>query len=149
MSNSALIMQYRGKIGDQFGNRLRKLVPYSIIFTTRKLRSVLPSSKCGIDPVVKSHVVYEIASSRCHASYVGQTVRHLTTRAREHGRESAPLGAHLKECDGSWSVQNVKVIDSCNILSKLLTLETLYIAPKKASLSRREEYRQRELTLCL
>ena len=68
-----------------------------MIFTLRKLKTVLPSLKPPIDQLLKSKVVYQIKCPGCNASYVGQTSRHLTIRLNEYIRK-APVKEHFQKC---------------------------------------------------
>ena len=142
-------MQYRGRISDDFKKKLLKIVPANVIFTTRKLRTFLPSLKSKFDDELKSSVVYQIVCPGCQSSYVGQTTRHLTTRINEHQRSTAPVSQHLSVCSPMSVFPQAKIIDSSRLPSKLLTLEALYIDKLKPSLNQREEFRQRHLTLKL
>ena len=69
-------VQYRGKITQKFASRLKKLCDIQIIFTTRKLRTCLPTLKLPFDKNLKSHVVYKVTCNECSSIYVGQTSRH-------------------------------------------------------------------------
>ena len=140
------MMQYRGRDSDDFARKLRTF-GVSTIFTTRKLRSCLPSLKVNFSESLNSRVVYSISCLGCETCYVGQTTRHLTTRLKEDHRKSSPLGTHFAECGVDVKTVGVKVIDNCLNTNKLLTLEALHIAHKKPLLNTREEYRQRHLTL--
>ena len=120
-----------------------------MLFTTRKMKTVLPSLKSKIPDDLKSRVIYEITCSGCKSSYVGQTTRHLMTRLAEHARNSSPMGRHLENCTGHAPLINAKILDQCEDPGRLLTLEALYIARKQPTLNQREEYRQRQLTLKL
>lgn len=144
-----ICLQYRGRVSDVFARKLRNYADISTIFTTRKLRTCLPSLKCSFPRHLCSRVVYEICCPGCESCYVGQTARHLTTRLHEHMRKSTPVGAHLVECGVDAKTLEAKVIDSCLNLEKLLTREALHISRRKPGLNQREEYRQRQLTLRL
>ena len=140
------MLQYRGRVSENLARKLRGF-GVSTIFTTRKLRSCLPSLKSKFPERFKSNVVYRIQCPGCTSCYVGQTTRHLTTRLTEHIRRSAPLGGNFAECGVDVKTVTAKVIDTCLDSNKLLTLEALYIAEEKPALNSREEYRQRQLTL--
>ena len=126
-SKAPLVMQYRGKISDQFSRRLKNLTGSSVIFTIRKLKTALPSPKAKIPRMLKSHVVHQIKCPGCQSRYVGQTTRHLSTRIREHSRNSSNVGEHLSQCGVALSEDNVKIIDSSSSYCKFLTLEALPI----------------------
>ena len=78
------VMQYRGNKSDVFSKRLRKTANISVIFTTRQMKTALPSLKLKTPENVRGNVVYEITCSRCQSSYVWQTTRHLATRVHKH-----------------------------------------------------------------
>ena len=82
-----LMVQYRGNQIQYFANRLRKLTNVQVVFTTRKLQSCLPSPKSAF-----SKSGYKLSCSGCTSTYVGQTVRHLTTRIEEHKKADSPVG---------------------------------------------------------
>ena len=53
-------MQYRGKAPEHYAKDLRRInAPCRVIFTLRKLKTVLPSLKLPIDQLLKSKVVYQ------------------------------------------------------------------------------------------
>ena len=146
---SPLILQYRGTISDKFSYRLRRILRVPIVFTTRKLRAAMPSLKSPVPKELNSHVVYQLFCPSCDASYVGQTIRHLSTRLNEHRRPTSPVGEHLQYCHGASEIMNYRILSKCTNSSKLLTMEALHIAQKKPGLNTREEYRHRELTIRL
>ena len=80
------VLQYRGNISNEFVKNFNKIHPVQTIFTTRKLKSCLPSFKSSFDKDLKSHVVYELTCNGCNSIYVGQTCRHITTRVAEHAK---------------------------------------------------------------
>ena len=68
-------LRYRGKLSTKFEQSLRKIgAPCKMIFTIKKIKSVLPSIKPSIEKAFKSGVVYQICCLRCQSFYVGQTV---------------------------------------------------------------------------
>ena len=54
-----------------------------IVFSTFKLASLF-STKDKVPYGLKSYVVYKFLCADCNASYVGETYRHISTRAHEH-----------------------------------------------------------------
>ena len=75
----------------KFVSRLKNLYDNQTIFTTRKLRTCLPTLKSSFDKNLKSHVVYKVTCKVCGSIYVGQTSRHVTTRSSEHQKEDFPV----------------------------------------------------------
>ena len=141
-----LILHYRGDKSDQFAKNLRRTVEVSTIFTTRKLKTALPSLKSPVPKMFLSNVVYQITCPGCQSSYVGQTTRHLT-RIQEHARPASHVGSHLSNCSQTMQDAENNVIDRTNSNIKLLTLEALHISRRAPSVNQKEEYRTRELTL--
>ena len=152
---AVIIMQYRGTKSDKFAKKLKRACNATVIFTTRKMKTALPSLKSPIPKLLLSNVVYQITCPGCQSSYVGQTTRHLTTRIQEHSRVGEHLktpshvGEHLKNCNATMDDAEIKVIDRTTNAAKLLTLEALHISRRAPSINQKEEYRGRELTLRL
>ena len=61
-----LLMEYRGHISDRFSRSIRKSTQACVLFTTRKMKTVLPSLKSKIPDDLKSRVIYEITCSGCY-----------------------------------------------------------------------------------
>ena len=140
---------YRGKPTEQLAKSFRKMnAPCQIIMTTIKTRNALPSLKPAVPKMLRSNVVYKIDCPGCDSSYVGQTVRHLQRRFREHIGNKGPMKTHFECCKiNNPSDDIITILDSSNSLPRLLTLEALYINQHKPSLNTKDEYRSRTLTL--
>ena len=64
---------------------------------------------------MRSRVVYQKLYSQCNnARYVGQTVRHITTKLKEHTKDAWPLGTYLTY----WGVDTVVQSSKVEILGK-------------------------------
>ena len=94
-------VQYRGIITQNFASRLKNYCDIQMIFTTKNLRTCLPTLKSSFDKNLKSLVVYKVTSKGCNSIYVGQTSRHVTTRISEHQKKDSPVGQNLVECCGT------------------------------------------------
>ena len=126
---------------------MRDITNALIIFTTRKLKTCMPSLKSSFS----RKVVYRLECCECKSIYVGQTVRHLTTRIEEHRKEDTPVGQHIRQCgsERGKSEFNWKIIDQASSSIKLLTLEALHIRKERPAINTLDEFRSRELTLRL
>ena len=95
-----LFVQYRGKASEDFARALHKAeAPCTVVFTLRKLRSVLPSLKPSVPKNLRGSVVYKLKCPRCAACYVGQTDRHFCTRLTEHQqKKDQPVYKHFQKC---------------------------------------------------
>ena len=140
---------YRGKPTEQLAKSFKKMnAPCKLIMTTTKTKSVLPSLKPAVPKMLQSNVVYKIDCPGCNSSYVGQTVRHLQRRFREHIGNKGPMKTHFETCNiTSPSNDIINILDRSNSLPCLLTLEALYINQYKPNLNTKDEYRSRTLTL--
>ena len=137
-------VEYRGNISNEFVKKLNKIHPVETTFTTRKLKSWLPSLMSSFDKDLKSHVVYELTCNGSKSIYVGQSCWHITTRVAEHAKADSPMGVHAMECNGYKTAFQWKILNQCSNQSKLMTLEALYIGTLKPA---RNEYRTGELKL--
>ena len=69
-----VILQYRGKVTENFERALKRLnVACKIITTVKKIKTILPSLKTPVEKAMKSGLVYKISCSRCQSCYVGQS----------------------------------------------------------------------------
>ena len=147
-------LEYRGKPSDLLTKSFKKLnAPCNVIMTTRKLKTCLPSLKPLVPKMLLSNVVYKLTCPGCTASYVGQTVRHIQRRVREHLGNKGIMKSHFEQCSiDPLSIQDnnfVSILDRTNRISKLLTLEALHISQIKPLLNTKDEFRSRTLTLKL
>ena len=85
-----LTMQYRGNPSQLLAAKVCLIPGAQIVFTTRKLKTCLPSLITSFARELISKVVYKLACSGCNSIYVGQTVRHLATRVDEHRKVDSP-----------------------------------------------------------
>ena len=143
-----MFVQYRGTVSEKFQQSLTNLkAPCKIIFTTKKLKSSMPSLKAQVEKSFKSRVVYKICCSRCEACYVGQTSRHMITRMKEH-RKSGPVGSHFKRCDLELTMDDVTILCSTSkSMYYLMTMEALFIEQFKPTINTKDEYRSRALVI--
>ena len=145
---------YRGKPTDMLAKQFKRLnAPCKVIMTTRKLKTCLPSLKPVVPRMLLSNVVYKLTCPGCGASYVGQTVRHIQLRVREHLGNKGTMNLHFRQCSAIDNASHINendilvILDKANNLLKLLTLEALYQQEIKPCLNTKDEYRSRTLTL--
>ena len=156
MKNLDFCVSYMGKPTDMLAKQFKRLnAPCKVIMTTRKLKTCLSSLKPVVPRVLLSNVVYKLTCPGCRASYVGQTVRHVQQRVREHLGNKGTMKIHFHQCsaiDNTFPVNEndiLFILDKANNVNKLLTLEALYIHEIKPRLNTKDEYRSRTLTLKL
>ena len=142
-------IQYRGKTTDNFASELHKLnAPCRVVMTLRKLQTVLPSRKPGIDKMMRSNVVYKLTCPRCLSCYVGQTIRQMRRRFSDHVSKSGVTRPHMEQCGVSLKEDNVTILASTSRGDKyLMTLEALFIQEIKPKLNTKDEFKSRILTL--
>ena len=144
-----VFLQYRGKSTEDYARSLHRCsAPCTIIFTLRKLKTVLPSLKPVIEKELRSGVVYHIQCAQCNDAYVGQTVRHTLTRFKEHMKPSAAVAKHMRKCGVVCTMENFKILaSSARGESHLLTLEALFIEELKPRINTKEEWKSRQLVI--
>ena len=144
-------VQYRGKVSEHFAKSLHASgAPCMVIFTLRKLKTVMPPLKPSVEKELKSGLVYKIECPRCQACYVGQTARHLQTRMSEHKNNKGPVKTHFAQCDSTFSLDYVTILASVLKSERhLLTMEALFIKELEPILNTKDEYKQRTLKIRL
>ena len=144
-------INYRGKPTEKLAHAYSRLnAPCKVIMTTRKIKTCMPSLKPSVPKVLLSNVVYQLKCPGCEASYVGQTVRHVQSRVREHLGSRGTMKVHFEKCGvcpSSFLEGSVKILHRNHSLPRLLTLEALYINEIKPKLNVKDEFRSRTLTL--
>ena len=144
-----LFVQYRGKCTEDYANALRKLeAPCTVVMTTRKLKTLMPSLKPPVEKMLRSNVVYKITCPCCQACYVGQTCRHMKTRLTEHKSKKKPVGRHFKCCRRKLKDCHVEILaQTTRGETYRLTLEALWIKELRPAINTRDEYKSRTLTI--
>ena len=145
-------IHYRGKPTEKLVSAFKKLnAPCRVIMKTKKIKAVLPPLKSAIPKMLRSAVVYKIDCPGCDSSYVGYTSRHLQQRVREHFGKSGVIRKHMNECIPFFILENfdkhVNILAFSNSLTKLMTLEALFIKEVAPALNTKDEFKSRTLTL--
>ena len=80
---------------------------------------------------LESKVIYEYEClCDTNKSYIGKTVRHLTTRAKEHGKKASAILQHLDHCStccNSFDLDQFKILDTSHDQFDCSIKEALYI----------------------
>ena len=135
---SAVMPQYRGKVSEDF-KKLDKLLPGSAFyFVSTKSRSKLCSLKEPVTFLLKSRVVYAITCRACAGTYIGKTIRHLSTRLKEHGMKNSPVSLHFQACNQKLTSADATIIDSLSDTVALFALEAIYIKRRKPVINSKE-----------
>ena len=100
-----------------------------------------------VPKMLRNNVVYQITCPRCGSSYVGQTVRHLQQRFREHVGNKGPMKSHFESCGITPTDDIIYIICSTDGVMDTSTLEALFIKERAPVLNTKDEYRSRTLTL--
>ena len=147
-----IFIQYRGKVTENYARALHRCeAPCTIVMTLRKLKTTLPSLKPSVEKHLRSGAVYQISCPVCQDCYIGQTVRRILTRFKEHCAPSQPVRKHFAACEGAeLTFDNMDILKTSSRGEQhLLTLEALFIAEKKPKINTKDEYRSRMLTIRL
>ena len=91
------IMQYQCLPTDNFIKQLKRSnAPIQPVVTLRKQKTFLPSLKLNVKEELKSSVMCKIICPGCHACYICQTSRHMSTRFKGHSNQkSKPVRKHF------------------------------------------------------
>ena len=102
-----------GQGSRKFQRKLNKPLPgsASISISTRS-RSKLCSLKEPVTSLFESRVVYAITYAACAGAYSGQTIRHSSTRVKEHGMKNAPVNLHFQACNQKRTSADATIVDS-------------------------------------
>ena len=133
-----LTMQYRGNPSQLLAAKVRLIFGAQIIFTTRKLKTCLPSLKIFFAGELRSKVVYKLTCSECNSTYIDQTVRHLATRVDERCKGDSPVWQHLLYGTAELKSEIMLKSEMSQITAnthKLLTLEALYICKERPKIN--------------
>ena len=96
---------------------------------------------------LRSGICYIYQCSACSATYVGSSIRCLRTRADEHFGRSSRTGNllvrpvqskvrdHIFSCESGFSLEDFKILDSCNEQLLLRMSESLEIHFRKPTIN--------------
>ena len=106
----------------------------------------MPSIKPPVEKFLRSKIVYKITCPGCQACYVGQTVRHLQSRFREHQRQGTAITQHIDNCNMTeikkLNMEDIEILASTQRGSMvLLTLEAIWIRELSPSINTKDEFR--------
>ena len=133
-------LPYVGRFSEIAQTKLRQLLKHyckadldvKLVFSTFKLRNTF-SVKDSVPQGLRSRVVYKFSCAGCNASYIGETTRHLCTRAREHllSDKSAHVYRHLQSsraaCHDSCNTECFTILDSAASKFQIKIKEALHI----------------------
>ena len=105
------------------------------------------SYKDKISKGMRSTLVYKYCCAHCASEYVGSTSRTLAIRVAEHAGRSfrtnriltnppnSNIYEHASKCNSPITLENFSILNSCNNISDLHILESLYIYKLKPVLN--------------
>ena len=118
------------------------------MFTLKKLKTALPQLKPSVPKMFRNGNVYKVNCPCCSACYVGQSVRHLQARFREHKNNEGPVKTHTLGCGVKLSEEDIEILGSNNkSQNHLLTLEALFLRRINPPLNTKEEYKRKLLVI--
>ena len=110
-----------------------------MVFSSFKVKNYF-YLKCHTPMPLMANVVYQFTCLRdANSTYIGKTIRHLTTRVREHTTSPSAIKEHLSSCTtckNNYSCNSFKVIDSANSDFEVSIKEALYIKHKNPNLNK-------------
>ena len=110
LKSHILVIPYSEGFKD-FRNSVLKVLDssrFKIISQSKKSLNMF-SNKCRTPMGLASDLVYQFTCNGCNATYIGETTRHLCTRAQEHSRikGSSNIIEHRKKCNGLTNLNNL------------------------------------------
>ena len=127
-----------------FVNFIVKVLSIKIILTPFKVADMF-NVKDPIPKSLKSFVVYKFVCPDCNACYIGETIRHLSSRIKEHLETDKK--SHIFEClvndetCKAFSTENCfAIIDSAATPFRLKLKEAMHIIWKKPSLNKQQKH---------
>ena len=152
-----VFLNYRGKCSDDFAKELYKICnnpeqlirpSLRVIFTIKKLKTALPQLKPTVPKMLRSGNVYQITCPGCNSCYVGQSVRHLQARYREHKVNSGPMLTHITSCGVKLTDEDIEILGTHKKSEQhLLTLEALFLRELNPKINTKKEYKMKTLVI--
>ena len=127
-----------------FVNFIVKVLSIKIILTPFKVADMF-NVKDPIPKSLKSFVVYKFVCPDCNACYIGETIRHLSSRIKEHleTNKKSHIFERLvnDETCKAFSTENCfAIIDSAATPFRLKLKEAMHIIWKKPSLNKQQKH---------
>ena len=115
-----------------------------LIFTTTKIKDSF-SCKDKLDSFTqKASVIYKFTCAGCNSSYIGETERHLSVRAKEHFKDqNSHIYKHLIDsprCKEMCNLECFSVLDYASTKYQLRLKEGLHIKWEKPILNRQVKH---------
>jgi len=135
---SKVVLPYTADLGETLKRILERHRIRTIFKPTIKLSTVLASGKDAVPASKRRGVVYEIPCGSCEHRYIGETKRSLSTRLKEHHRdtltrnilknpEKTALTKHAAQSGHAFNWDYAHVLHHVNSYHKRIFLESLYI----------------------
>ena len=110
------------------------------------------SVKESVPKYVRSFVVYRFICPGCNTSYIGETIRHLTTRIKEHRETDSKshIFKHLntnRNCKELCNTECFEIIDSASSFYRLKLKEAMDIIWEKPLLNKQVKYVSISITI--
>ena len=108
--------------------------------------------KDSVPRELRSRVIYKFTCACCNACYIGETLRHFSTRVREHlySDKFSHIFKHLlssERCRQSCSTDCFEILDSAPTKFQLKLKEAMHINWEKPNLNQQAHHVNLTLTL--
>jgi len=138
---SKVVLPYSADLGETLKRILERHRIRTIFKPIIKLSTVLASGRDAVPASKRRGVVYEITCGNCEHRYTGETKRSLSTRLKEHHRDTLPrnilknpektaLTKHAAQSGHAFNWDYGHVLHYVNSYHKRIFLESLYITLK-------------------
>ena len=136
-----LSLEYWGKSSQKFVFKLKKiLLSVNIVFTTNKVKIVVANPESSVQFALKSNVMYNYTCPECHRTFIGQKIRLISIRAKEHAAKDTTVHRHFSESDSAVLIEDFEISDGPRNQKLLLTMEALYNHQQKPLLNTKNEF---------
>ena len=125
-------------------NRYCLPLEIKLVFSQYKIKNLF-SFKDPLPSHLKSGVVYKFTCAVCNSRYIGETMRHLSTRIKEH--TSTDKNSHIYKhflsspnCKSHYTDSCFTILDTANFSSTLKIKEALHINKLKPELNKQVQH---------
>jgi len=102
-------------------------------YSNNRIKTLLPSTK-DKTPTLEKSGIYKVSCSDCEYVYIGQTIRDIHTRYKEHDRhyrlnqsDKSSVAKHRHDTSHKITSENLSLLHQTSSKKQIDALETLYI----------------------
>ena len=89
------------------------------------MRNLVSNLKSAVPFALKSRVMCENTSSKCHRNYIGRKFQQISIRSKENAAKGISAHTHFSECGFVITVADFDILDAARSQKFLFTLYTI------------------------